>query len=175
MPRFFPPAITNYLGQRANRCPVVNNSSVRVRVLAVCQHGPVRYLIGIPASAINQTMPAAAVKVSYSYVLRIPPENMNHNAEFSLDNKQHIFPIGSRFLIKVPFFPPLITLSEPKIPIHTNCKLFVSENGFPVLSSKAKRNRPFSILYPGMILQTLASTFILLGVILSARTGMMRF
>ena len=67
-------------GQASDRCPVVrNNSSVCSRVLRLYQHRPVRYPLGIPTSVINQTMPSAAVKVSY--VLRIPPENMNHNAE----------------------------------------------------------------------------------------------
>ena len=42
------------------------------------QHRPVRYPLGIPTSAINQTTLAAAVKVSC--VLRAPPNNMNNNA-----------------------------------------------------------------------------------------------
>ena len=62
----------------------INNSSV-CSLVPVCQHRPVRYLLGISTSAINLTMPAAAVKVSY--VLRIPPENMNHNAELSLEQQ----------------------------------------------------------------------------------------
>ena len=72
-------------GPASDRCPDVNNSSVCSRVLPVCQHRPVRYPLDIPTSPINQTMPVAAVKVSY--VLRIPPKNMNHNAEFSLEQQ----------------------------------------------------------------------------------------
>ena len=82
-------------GPASDRCPVVNNSSVCSRVLPVCQHRPVRYPLGIPTSAIHQTMPAAAIKVSY--ILRIPPEYMNHNAKFSLEqqttNYSYRFPI----------------------------------------------------------------------------------
>ena len=78
--------------------PVVNNSSVCSRVLPVCQHRPVRYPLGISTSAINQTMPAAAVKVSY--VRTSPKKAMNHNAEFSLEQQTTYYSyIGSRFLI----------------------------------------------------------------------------
>ena len=56
-----------------------------LRVLPVCQHRPVRYPLGIPTSANNQTMPAAAVKVSH---VRTPPKKtMDLNAKFSLEEQ----------------------------------------------------------------------------------------
>ena len=58
-------------GPVSDRCLVVNNSSVCSRVLPVSQHRPVQYPLGISTSAINQAMPAAAVKVSY---VRTPPK-----------------------------------------------------------------------------------------------------
>ena len=55
-------------------------------------------------------MPAAAVKVSYA--LRIPPDNMNHNAEFSLEQQttyySYRFPIlNNIYLLKVALVWPM--------------------------------------------------------------------
>ena len=90
-----------------DRCPVVNNSCVCSRVLPVCQHRPMRHLLGIPTSAINQAMPAAAVETSY---VRTPPKKtatsgVNHNAEFSLEQQTTYYSyIGARFLRTFLFF-----------------------------------------------------------------------
>ena len=43
------------------------------RVLPVCQHRPVGYPLGISTSAINRTMPAVAVEVSY---VRTSPQKL---------------------------------------------------------------------------------------------------
>ena len=48
-------------GTASDRCPTASNSPVCSRVLPACQHRSVRYLLGIPTSAIKQTMPVAAV------------------------------------------------------------------------------------------------------------------
>ena len=64
-------------------------------------------------------MPAAAVKVSY--VLRIPPENMNHNAEFSLGQQTtyyfHRFPVPNN--ISLYFFVHIVsTISAVALPVQ---------------------------------------------------------
>ena len=59
--------------------------SVCSRVLQVCKHRSVRYLLGSLTRAINQTVPAAAaVEVSYVLLIRTQPKNVNHNALFSI-------------------------------------------------------------------------------------------
>ena len=67
-------------GPASDRCSAVSNNPICSRVLPVGQHRSVRYPLGTPTSAINQTVSAAAVKVSYVLLIRAQPKSMNHNA-----------------------------------------------------------------------------------------------
>ena len=78
---FTGPCSSYYLAQRAAAVQL-QATALSVRVLPVCHHRSVRYPLGTPTSAINQTIPVAAVEACY--VLRTQPQNMNHNADFSL-------------------------------------------------------------------------------------------
>ena len=53
--------------QRATAVQVHATSPVCSRVLPVCQHRSVRYTLGTPTSAIDQTAPAAAVEATTYY------------------------------------------------------------------------------------------------------------
>ena len=90
-------------GPASDRCPAGSNSPVCSRVLPVCQHRFVRYPLGISASAINQTMPVAAVKVSYVLSIRTHLNGMNQIAEFSLGQAEDDSHVGSRSLMIVSF------------------------------------------------------------------------
>ena len=86
----------------SDRCPVENNSSVCSRVLPACQHRPVRYPLGIPTSAINQTMPAAAIKVSYArMILRQNNKRWAITPNYLLEQQTAVYYsyISSRFLV----------------------------------------------------------------------------
>ena len=69
-----------YLAQRATAVQVQATGPACSRVLPVCQHSSVRYPLGSPTSAINPTVPAAAVEVDYVLLIRTQPKNMNHFA-----------------------------------------------------------------------------------------------
>ena len=86
-------------GPASDRCPAASNSPVCWCVLPVYQHRSVRYPLGTPTSAINQTFPGAAVKVSYVLLIRSQLKNMTHNAYFFLQQQaiDH-YHIGSRSL-----------------------------------------------------------------------------
>ena len=66
-------------GPASDRCPAASNSPVCSRVIPVCQHRSVRSPLGVPTSAINQTMSVAA---KMSCAQRTQPKNIHHSAEF---------------------------------------------------------------------------------------------
>lgn len=70
-------------GLASGHCLAASISPVYSHALPVCKDRSARYPLGIPTSAINQTM-SVAVKVSY--VRRTQLKNINYNAEFSLQH-----------------------------------------------------------------------------------------
>ena len=87
-------------GPASDRGPGASHGPVCLRVQPVCQHRSVLHPFGTPTCAINQTMPATAVEVSYTPLTCTQPNNMSHNASFSLQHHtENYYHIGSRSLI----------------------------------------------------------------------------
>ena len=59
-------------GPASDRCPGASHGPCLFACLPVCQHRSVRYPLGSPTNAINQTVPAAAVEVSYVLLIHEP-------------------------------------------------------------------------------------------------------
>ena len=78
-----------------------------------------RYPLGSPTSAINQTVPAAAVKVLYVLLIRTQPNNVNHNAQLSLQQQTADYSnIGSLSLRIFSFMMESGLTMNPDYPRH---------------------------------------------------------